>query len=335
MARFLALSGQQFNRMQTLFIRLFPLLANLIRGRSIDTGTVTLNRRRIYILPTRRGLLFAVFLLLMLLGSINYGLSLGFVLTFLLAGLGLVGMLHTYRNLAGVRISTSGVAPVFAGEPAEFYLCLDAPGARPAIGLHWQKQAPQWVDLLEPGQQCAPLSVPATQRGWLIPGRFTLFTYFPLGLFCAWSYVDFGSRCLVYPKPLMGHPLPLGENADQSGALSTQQEGAEDFSGLREYRLGDAPRHVAWKASSKNTALLTKQFTTPGAATLWFDWAMLREPDTETRLSRLAGMILEAERAGQAYGLRLPGIEYAPTSGVAQRERCLQALALFGIADAE
>jgi len=210
-----------------------------------------------------------------------------------------------------------------------------SPGARPAIGLRWQKQAPQWVDLLEPGQQCAPLSVPTTRRGWLIPGRFTLFTYFPLGLFHAWSYVDFGNRCLVYPKPLMSLLLPLGENADQNGTLSTQQEGAEDFSGLREYRLGDAPRHVAWKASTKNTVLLTKQFATPGAAMLWFDWATLREPDIEARLSLLTGMLLEVERTRQAYGLRLPGIEYTPNLGAAQRERCLKALALFGMADAE
>ena len=62
---------------------LFPLLANLIRSRRIDGGPVVLDRKRIYILPTRRGLLFAVFLLVMLLGSINYALSLGFVLTFL------------------------------------------------------------------------------------------------------------------------------------------------------------------------------------------------------------------------------------------------------------
>ena len=311
------------------------MLANLMRGRAIDAGTVTLNRRRIYILPTRRGLLFAVFLLAMLLGSINYALSLGFVLTFLLAGLGLVGMLHTYRNLAGVRITAGGVLPVFAGEPAEFYLCFDAPGARPAIGLRWKKQPPQWIDLLEPNQQCAPLTVPTSQRGWLIPGRFTLFSYFPLGLFRAWSYVDFGSRGLVYPKPLSQAHLALGENADQSGTLATQHEGAEDFSGLREYRLGDAPRHVAWKASTKNQTLLTKQFTTPGAATLWFDWRMLREPDGEIRLSLLTGMILEAERSQQAYGLRLPDIEYMPGLGPAQRERCLKALALFGMADAE
>lgn len=313
--------------------RFFPLLANLIRSRRIDSGAVVLDRKRIYILPTRRGLLFAVFLLAMLLGSINYALSLGFVLTFLLGGLGLVGMLHTYRNLAGVRITAGGVAPVFAGEAAQFYLCLEAPGARPALGLVWKKQPPQWVDLLEPGAHCAPVGVPATQRGWLAPGRFTLFTRFPLGLFQAWSYINFNSRCLVYPKPIASLDLVQGNAADQSGALTTQIEGAEDFTGLREYRPSDAPRHVAWKASTKSEKLLTKQFSTPGAATLWLDFNALTDPDIETRLSRLAGMILEAEHLQQAYGLRLPGIEFTPDLGEAQCARCLKALALFGKPD--
>jgi uncharacterized protein (DUF58 family) len=311
------------------FQRLFPLLSKLIRSHP-DIGAIELDRKRIYILPTRRGLLFAVFLLAMLLGSINYALSLGFVLTFLLAGLGLVGMLHTYRNLAGVKISAGGAAPVFAGEMAGFYLCFDAPSARPAIGLSWQKQAPQWIDLLQPGQKCVPVLVPTTHRGWLVPGRFTMFTNFPLGLFRAWSYVNFGMRCLVYPKPLSHPLLPQGESVDQSGTLATQQEGAEDFSGLREYRVGDAPRHVAWKASTKNDGLLTKQFATSSAATLYLEWDSLREPDTETRLSLLTGMVLEVERLQQLYGLRLPGKEYAPGVGIAHQENCLKALALFG-----
>ena len=313
---------------------LFPLLANLIRSRRIDGGPVVLDRKRIYILPTRRGLLFAVFLLVMLLGSINYALSLGFVLTFLLAGLGHVGMFHTVQNLAGVSITPGGASPVFAGEAAQFYLCLEAPGARPAIGLAWKKQPPQWVDLLEPGPHCAPISVPATQRGWLAPGRFTLFTRFPLGLFYAWSYINFGSRCLVYPQSITSLDLAQGDHADQSGVLTTHIEGAEDFAGLREYRPSDAPRHVAWKASTKSERLLTKQFSTPGAATLWFDFNALTDPDSETRLSRLTGMILEAERLQQAYGLRLPNTEFAPELGEKQRARCLRALALFGREDA-
>ncbi len=307
----------------------FPLLSTLIRSHP-DPAAIELNRKRIYILPTRRGLLFSVFLVGMWLGSINYNLSLGFVLTFLLAGLGLVGMLHTYRNLAEIKISAGGAPPAFAGEMAKFYLCFDAPGPRPAIGLSWQKQSPQWCDLLAPGPQCVPLFIPATHRGWLVPSRFTVFTNFPLGLFRAWSYVDFGMRCLVYPQPLSGPLSPLGEDVDQSGTLATQQEGAEDFSGLREYRLGDAPRHVAWKASTKNDALLTKQFATNSAATLYLDWDSLPAPDIETRLSLLTGMVLEAERLQQLYGLRLPGKEYAPGAGLAHQENCLKALALFG-----
>lgn len=314
--------------------RAFPLLANLLRSRRIDSGTITLNRKRIYILPTRRGVLFVFLLLAMLLGSINYALSLGFVLTFLLAGLGLVGMLHTYRNLAGVQISAGGVAPVFVGEAAQFYVCFVAPGQRPALGLAWKKQSPQWVDLLTPGAHCTPVSVPTTQRGWLSPGRFTLSTEFPLGLFRAWSYVNFAQRCLVYPAPLASIDLALGESADQSGLLSTRVEGAEDFTGLREYRPSDAPRHVAWKASSKSEALLTKQFSTPGATILWFDFNALSDPDRETRLSQLTGMILEAEQLQLAYGLLLPGVEFAPDLGEKHRARCLQALALYGLPDA-
>ena len=45
-------------------------------------------------------------------------------------------------------------------------------------------------------------------------------------------------------------------------------------------------------------------------------------------------MLLEAERTQQTYGLRLPGKEIAPALGMAQRERCLKALALFGREDA-
>jgi len=314
--------------------RLFPLLANLMRSRRIDAGAVVLNRKRIYILPTRRGLLFAVLLLAMLLGSINYGLSLGFVLTFLLAGLGLVGMLHTYRNLAGVQITAGGVTPVFAGEAAQFYLCLAAPGQRLALGLAWKKQAQQWVDLITPGPHCAPVNVPAPQRGWLSPGRFTLSTEFPLGLFHAWSYINFANRCVVYPAPLASHDLTLGESADQSGVLTTRVEGADDFTGLREYRPSDAPRHVAWKASTKSETLLTKQFATPGSTILWFDFDALTDPDIEVRLSRLTGMILQAEQSQLTYGLRLPDSEFAPDLGEKHRARCLQALALFGLPDA-
>src|SRR5436190_715066 len=100
-----------------------------------ERGVVVLVHRRVYILPTQLGWLFVMTLAILLIGSINYALSLGFALTFLLAGMGLAGMVHTARNLARMAVSVGRAEPVFAGEAAQFRLYLDARAAfdRPAI----------------------------------------------------------------------------------------------------------------------------------------------------------------------------------------------------------
>src|SRR3972149_647551 len=85
----------------------------LFQLRGPETGVIVLGQRRIFILPTRHGLVFAAMLVLMLTGSINYTLSLGFVLTFLLAAMGVNSILHTFRNLAGLRISPGRAQPVY------------------------------------------------------------------------------------------------------------------------------------------------------------------------------------------------------------------------------
>ena len=65
----------------------------MIGGRKgIEHGEVLLDRRRVYILPTRAGILFAAAMLMMLIGSINYMLQLGFLLTFLVTSMALVAM---------------------------------------------------------------------------------------------------------------------------------------------------------------------------------------------------------------------------------------------------
>src|SRR6185503_4845476 len=90
-----------------------------------EEGRIFLAQSRVYILPTKYGLVFAFALILMLLGSINYNLSLGYVLTFLLAGMAVVSILHTFRNLAYLGVSAGRVEPVFAGDTAPFLVSFD------------------------------------------------------------------------------------------------------------------------------------------------------------------------------------------------------------------
>ena len=108
-----------------------------IRRQGPETGPIELHRRQIYILPSGTGLLFAVVLLTMYLGAVNYNLGLGHALVFLLVGLGIVGMLHAFRNLVGLRIRAGRTSPVFAGETASFELILENTrrDARPGINL--------------------------------------------------------------------------------------------------------------------------------------------------------------------------------------------------------
>jgi uncharacterized protein (DUF58 family) len=310
-----------------------PRLANWLWGfKPPERGTIILVHRRVYILPTRLGVLFAATLAILLIGSINYALSLGFALTFLLAGLGITGMVHTARNLARIGVSTGRADPVFAGESAQFRLYLDGRARydRPAILARHVASGSQFVIDIPPlGIVEVVLAVPAGRRGWLSLGRVLLETRFPLGLFRAWSYVEPDARCLVYPKPERSPlPAPLAEAA--AGALRSQAAGNDDFSGLRTYQLSDSPRHVAWKSVARSDDMLTKQFTGEAAAQLWLDWRLLSAlAGLEQRLSRLAGWVLAAERAGAFYGLRLPGVEIAPARGDSHAAACLQALALY------
>jgi uncharacterized protein (DUF58 family) len=310
-----------------------PRFANWLYGFTPpERGTVVLVHRRVYIVPTRQGWLFAATLLILLIGSINYALSLGFALTFLLAGMGLAGMVHTARNLARIALSVGRAEPVFAGESAQFRLYLDGgPGFdRPAIlARHLGAGSQLVVDVPAGGLAEVVLAVPAARRGWLLLGRVMLETRFPLGLFRAWSYIEPDARCLVYPKPERATlPPPSAEAA--AGALRTLTTGNDDFAGLRGYQPSDSPRHVAWKAVARSDLMLTKQFTGEAAAELWLDWQLLpAQMGPEQRLSRLAGWVLAAERAGAHYGLRLPALEIAPRRGDSHSAACLQALALY------
>ncbi|MDR2625096.1 MAG: DUF58 domain-containing protein [Zoogloeaceae bacterium] len=310
------------------------LSRRLIRKRAPEAGTICLQRRRIYILPTGTGILYAATLLAMLIGAINYDLGLGHALVFLLASLALVSMVHCHKNLLGLNLRALENPPVYAGETAQFHLLIAAPEARPA--LEWQiektpgcpQNPPQLLHLLEKTETHLYLGMEAQRRGWLVLPRLIVQSRYPLGLFCAWSYPWPQARCLVYPRPIFA-PLPPSQPIGKSGA-GKSQEGDEDFAGLRERQPADSPRHIAWKAAARDGGekpLLIKLFSGGAQAELWLDWARL-ETDAETRISLLAGWVIRAEEAGCTYGLKLPDTQFTPARGASHKHRCLKALAL-------
>lgn len=295
---------------------------------------IELTQRRIYILPTGAGLLFAAVLTVMLIGAINYNLGLGHALVFLLTAIGLLAMVHTFRNLFALQLLPGRPEPVFAGEAARFPLRIDNPGRLPrrAIELAFAGQTTVNADLSPSGSATVNIPFVTQRRGLLDPGRLTLATRYPLGLLRAWSHPYPLWSCLVYPR-VIHRPLPA---AALQGVVDQRQgdSGQEDFAGLRQRQDGDPTRHIAWKAVARRTdeqPLLVKQFAGGGADELWLRWSQTAFTcDDEQRLSILTGWVIAADRQQARYGLDLPARRITPARGPAHRAACLQALALFG-----
>jgi len=292
--------------------------------------SVELRRRRIFILPTRAGLVLAVVLLAMFVGATNYANSLAFLLTFLLTSIATLGMWHTHRNLLNLCITADGADPVFAGQQANFRVKVANASGRTknAVGLSVADAAPVFTSLAPEESDVVGIPVDAAARGLLRLGRLTVFTAYPLGLFEAWSRATLDLEVLVYPRPAGSGELPPGVGGSDS-RTGHSIEGHDDFGQLRGYSPGDSPKHVAWKASARGEDLLTKRFVAEAGQLRILDWSDTPGSEPEHKLSQLTRWVLKADATGTPYALNLPGTFVPANIGPEHRRRCLRRLALW------
>ncbi|GAB4263646.1 MAG: DUF58 domain-containing protein [Methylomicrobium sp.] len=308
-------------------------LSRFFLGESPVDAPVELTQRRVFILPTQRGLGMAVTILLLLLTAFVYNNNLVYLLCFLVASIFFVTILHTYQSLSGLVVSAGTVAPVFAGDGARLPLTVRNPGGPYRPALVAQLNAEQPFELAANAVTTLALSWPVERRGWQALGTVTLSSRYPFGIFRAWSPLRFDRKVLVYPKPAKKSvPLPAPSAGDRvtTGPRSVDRSGKDDFNGIRDYQPGDSLRQIHWRAYAKGQGLLSKQYATEaGGSELWLDYDHTPGAGREERLSLLCRWVLDAEAAGVRYGLRLPGKRLAPASGVKHQAACLEALALF------
>lgn len=296
-------------------------------------GPVRIARQRIYIVPTRFGYGFGLLLLVMLLGAMNYSNSMAFALTFLLMGLGLLGMHHTHANLLNLHVRAGRREPVFAGDAAGFELWLDNPSdtVRYTVALGWpDAPATQFLDVPARGHQSGVLLLPAPRRGWLQAPRFAVATEFPLGLLHAWTWIELDMQVLVYPRPANDGRAPPAWGGT-GGPLAHERPGVDEFTGLRAYAAGDAPRSIHWKNFARLNQPVVKRFGESQSEARVLHWDQLAGLDPEVRLSQLTRWLLDAEIQSVAYQLVLPDVQLGPGLGGSHRQECLRALALYGL----
>jgi uncharacterized protein (DUF58 family) len=298
------------------------------------TDTLTLTQRNVYILPTRPGFMLGATLLVLLVGSINYQLNLGYLLTFLLAGSAVVGMHVCHATLRGMTLNLMPPPPQFAGASANLSVVLGntRTSVRHGIGLavldathadHWT-----WTDVPAQGSCTVQVAFRPGRRGLHRVPALTAETRFPLGTFRVWTVWRPAAQVLVYPAPEI-HPPPLPPGEPRAGGAAVQRaQNSGEFEGVRAYRRGDPLKLVVWKKAAKSDELVSRDTMQAQRMELWLDFEQCGIADREARIARLAAWVLQAEKLGQDYGLRLPGQQVAPANGEAHKRRCLEALAL-------
>jgi uncharacterized protein (DUF58 family) len=292
--------------------------------------STTLTQRNVFILPTRAGFMLGATLLVLLVGSINYQLNLGYLLTFLLAGSTLVGMHVCHATLRGLTMNLMAPDDVFAGSSATIAINIQSrrQTTRYGIGLavsgsdHWV-----WTDVPAQGSATLQVAFKPAQRGLHRVPVLTAETRFPLGTFRVWTLWRPAAQVLVYPAPeRQPPPLPPGEPR-AGGATTAHPHDSGEFDGVRAYRRGDPLKLIVWKKLAKADELVSRDADQMQRFELWLDQGQTGTVHHEHQLSRLCAWVLQAEKRGLDYGLRLTGLEIKPASGEAHKKRCLQALA--------
>jgi uncharacterized protein (DUF58 family) len=297
------------------------------------SDSIQLTQRNVYIVPSGPGFMLGLTLAVLLVGSINYQLNLGYLLTFLLAGCAIVGMYVCHGTLRGLTLNLAPPDAQFAGTSATLSIVLTNTRAsvRYGIGLavldatHEDRWV--WTDVPPLGQSTVRVAFKPERRGLHRVPPLTAETRYPLGTFRVWTVWRPAAQVLVYPAPEpSAPPLPPGEPR-AGGAAKARIQSSGEFDGVRAYRRGDPLKLVVWKKAAKADELVSRDMEQAQRFELWLDYAQAGPQAMEQRLSRLTAWVLRAERLGLDYGLRLPGHEIKASTGEAHKRRCLEALA--------
>ena len=307
-------------------------LPALTRLKQPETLPAILNRHRIYVLPTRFGLVFSLMLLVMMIGALNYNNNPAVLLTCLLGAAAYQSVFQAFAAINRLELHALKAQPCSAGDTLQLSIIFHS-GASARRGLRLRREKalvgdPDIVfDIGATETRAIKIELPTLHRGWQPVGRIRVFSEYPFGLFQVWSWLNPDFQALIYPRAeVHAPPLPRAGGEAQT---RVQHSAGDDLATLRDYRPSDPRRRIAWKASARHNTLLVKEFEQQRGHETVLDWHALEGLDYEARIARIAAWVVRAEAAQTPYLIVLPHMRIGPAQGAEHRHVCLRELALM------
>ncbi len=235
--------------------------------------------------------------------------NLFFLLVSFLTLLGLFGVVSTWRNLRGVKGEILELEPAPAGAGGVARARLEVPG-RPRFRLECLlstttgKQIAIPADVVS-GDVEVDAPVPPLSRGlYAVSEAFVSSTY-PLGMLRARRQIPAPAELIIYATPT---DLPEARTGSEVLAElcghTTSLVGNLQPSGMREFRPGDDPRSIHWKASARRGELVIKEWEGGSGEALEIVFDRRCTPDQlEESLSLIAALMLLARDNKESFAV--------------------------------
>ncbi|MBI4260046.1 MAG: DUF58 domain-containing protein [Actinobacteria bacterium] len=218
-------------------------------------------RRRAATLPVGALLLFLV--------GTNVQAGWLFVLSSLLLGATVAGVVLPPLMVRRVRVIRRAPAEAFVGERVGVDLVVENPARRPRLSVAVRDPhvapAAAFVPWLGAGDTVTASTIRlAARRGVVEGGPVVVASSAPFGVAEARSSVPAGGgRTVIFPRVVPVAALPLLEPGVRGGedAVPSHARGeGYDFLGVREYRRGDSLRRVHWPSTARHGSLVVREF---------------------------------------------------------------------------
>lgn len=259
------------------------------------------NLRRIFILPTRHGLMVALGIFGVFAIAIRIQNNMLLLMAIALFVIFVLSLLWAGENMRGLRLDASHKSQIVAGETILFSVRLA--GDKPVYDLY-----------VDAGDGEAPASYRDSHALAFTPqlrGRHPLplvriSTFFPFGLTRAWAWIS-PATVLVAPRPDYAAARAL-----LSGMTSRGQDEGNDSDGadsLQDWVPGTPETRISWKQYAATDRLLEKTGDHSGGAVLDISYDLVAHLGHEAALSAMSAAVLRAVRAGRPFHFRLHGLD--------------------------
>lgn len=300
-----------------------------IKKRNTPGNPQILDSNTVYILPSGFGWTYGLLLLSLFSGAINYQISTVFLMTFLLAVIGLVSAWEAHTNLKDLSIKLISVKDAQQGTPAQMILLIQG-NNKFRFGLEFKlaRQPPTRLEKIPPEGIQFILPLETTNRGCFPVPRMTISSLFPFGIFRVWGYVCFDAHYYVYPEPISPEfwPLPVSHPDNKKKDIP----GDDEIYDLKQVEdPWTQPNLIAWKIAAKGQGWYLKTRNNNEGDYWLFRLNDLPVNSPELRLQHLSYWLINAEANSWFYSLELGHYSSPFAQGEEHLHACLRQLAIY------